>query len=76
MTMGSMDSSSYGGMTLGSSAYGGQQMGGGYGVQSFGPPSTTCALPSGLGAPISGGGDGSADPFCLPQRRYEQPRPR
>ena len=50
MTMGSMESSSYGGMTPGSSAYGGQQMGGGYGGQSFGPPSTY-ALPSGLGAP-------------------------
>ncbi|KAK3115974.1 Asparagine-rich protein (ARP protein) [Teratosphaeriaceae sp. CCFEE 6253] len=51
MTMGSMDSSSYGGMTQGSSAYGASGgMGGGYGGQSFGPPSTY-ALPSGLGAP-------------------------
>lgn len=51
MTMGSMDSSSYGGMTQGGgSAYGGGNMGAGFGGQNFGPPSTY-ALPSGLGAP-------------------------
>ena len=51
MGMGSMDSSSYGGMTPASSAYGGAGgMSGGYGGQSFGPPSTY-ALPSGIGAP-------------------------
>nr|POE87320.1 putative rna-binding protein c17h9.04c [Quercus suber] len=50
MTMGSMDSSSYGGMTPASSGYGGGQMGGQYGGQSFGPPSTY-SLPSGVGAP-------------------------
>ena len=53
MAMGSMDSSSYGGMTPSTSAYGaggmgGNMGGGGYGGQSFGPPSTY-ALPSGLG---------------------------
>ena len=50
MSMGSMENSSYGGMTPGSSNYGGNNMGGGYGGQSFGPPSTY-ALPSGIGAP-------------------------
>ncbi|KAI6858241.1 hypothetical protein KC338_g7793 [Hortaea werneckii] len=50
MAMGSMDSSNYGPMNPGSGAYGQQSMGGGYGGQSFGPPSTY-ALPSGLGAP-------------------------
>ena len=51
MTMGPMDSSSYGGMTPSSSGYGGSGMGGGYGgQQSYGPPSTY-ALPSNLGAP-------------------------
>ncbi|KAK3686793.1 Asparagine-rich protein (ARP protein) [Vermiconidia calcicola] len=51
MAMGSMESSSYGGMTPGSNYN--QPMGGppgGFGGQSFGPPSTY-ALPSGIGAP-------------------------
>ena len=49
--MGSMETSSYGGMTPGSNYN--QPMGGppgGFGGQSFGPPSTY-ALPSGIGAP-------------------------
>lgn len=50
MTMGSMDSSSYSAMTPGSGGYGQQSMGGGYGGQSYGPPSSY-ALPSGLGGP-------------------------
>ncbi|KAK1037604.1 Asparagine-rich protein (ARP protein), partial [Friedmanniomyces endolithicus] len=51
MQMGSMDSSSYGGMPQGGSGYGGGAgMSGGYGGQSFGPQSTY-ALPSSLGAP-------------------------
>lgn len=52
MSMGSMESSSYGGMTPGSSGFGGSGMGGppgGFSGQSYGPPSTF-ALPSGLGA--------------------------
>lgn len=53
MSMGSMGGSSYGAMTPASDAYGSNPMGGppgGFGAQSFGPPSTY-ALPSGLGAP-------------------------
>ena len=54
MNMGSMDSSSYGAMTPASSGYGGNQgMGGppgGFGGQSFGPPQSNYALPSGLNA--------------------------
>lgn len=51
--MQSMDSGSYGGMPQPSPAYGGSQMGGppgGFGGQSYGPPSTY-ALPSGIAAP-------------------------
>lgn len=55
MNMGSMDNSSYGGMGPASSGYGGNQsMGGppgGFGGQSFGPPQSNYALPSGIGAP-------------------------
>lgn len=53
MGMGTMDSSSYGGMTPATSAYGANNMAGppgGFTTQSYGPQSTF-ALPSGLGAP-------------------------
>ena len=58
MSMGSMDNA-YGNMPQGGNAYGGNAYGnnamggppGGYGGQSFGPPASTYALPSGLGAP-------------------------
>lgn len=55
MNMGSMDNSSYGGMGPSGGSYGGNQsMGGppgGFGGQSFGPPQSNYALPSGIGAP-------------------------
>ncbi|KAK5113438.1 hypothetical protein LTR85_010866 [Meristemomyces frigidus] len=74
MTMGSMDSSSYGGMASQSSAYGGAGMGGGYGGQSFGPPSTY-ALPSGIGAPspyMAGGYSQMASNGGMQQQQQSQ----
>ncbi|MBE7158028.1 MAG: hypothetical protein INR62_06275 [Rhodospirillales bacterium] len=63
MNMGSMGNSSYGGMTPASSGYGGNAGMGGppgdFGGQSFGPPQSNYAVPSGIAAPspyMQGGG--------------------